>query len=375
MTEPHSEDIPLVDLKAQLRSIRDQIDAAVESVMDKARFVGGAEVALFETEFAGFCGAEACVGVGNGTDALYLALRALGVGRGDEVITVSHTFVATAEAISLAGATPVFCDILPDTLLMDSASFEAAITPRTKAVIPVHLYGQACDMDKINGVAAHHGLRVIEDAAQAHGASWRGRRVGGLGDAACFSFYPGKNLGALGDGGAVVSDNAALIDTVRRLANHGRQTKYVHEIEGVNSRLDAIQAAVLRVNLRHLAAWNAARRTIASWYDELLDAGSMAQRLVCRSEAEHVHHLYVVMVDARDQVLSGLAAHGIAAGVHYPVPLHEQPAYAHLAIAPSALPVTHDVARRVLSLPMFPELRRDQVERIVRSLSAALSGR
>ncbi|HLO30017.1 MAG TPA: DegT/DnrJ/EryC1/StrS family aminotransferase, partial [Anaerolineales bacterium] len=262
--------ITLVDLYAQYASIRSEIDAAVQHVLANSAFIGGHEVSRFEAEFAEFCQARACASVANGTDALILAMRALGIGPGDEVITVAHTFIATAEAISAVGATPVFIDVREETLLMDPARLENAITSRTRAVIPVHLYGQPCQMDSILSIARTHRLKVIEDAAQAHGAAWQGTRVGTLGDVACFSFYPGKNLGAYGDGGAVVSNDEELIQRIRMLANHGRLEKYKHQIIGINSRLDGLQAAILRVKLRHLNDWNAIRREHAAFYLEKL---------------------------------------------------------------------------------------------------------
>ena len=255
--------IPLVDLKAQYQSLREEINAGIQSVLDKSAFVLGEEVQKFEKDFAAYCGAKACVGVGNGTDALYLTLKALGIGPGDEVITVSHTFIATAEAISLTGAQPVFVDIQEDTMLMNADLVEAAITKKSRAILPVHLYGQPCDMKSLSAIAKRYNLWVIQDAAQAHGAFWQGQPIALLGDATCFSFYPGKNLGAYGDGGAVVSQNEELISKIRKLANHGRVTKYSHEFLGVNSRLDSLQAAVLCIKLRYLNRWNEARCRLA----------------------------------------------------------------------------------------------------------------
>ena len=359
--------IPLVDLHAQYRTIKDEIDDAIARVISRSAFIGGDDLQQFEKEFASYCQAKACVGVGNGTDALYLALRALGIGAGDEVITVAHTFIATAEIISLVGARPVFVDIQEDTMLMNPETLEAAITPRTRAIIPVHLYGQSCDMDRIMNIAQRHGLKVIEDAAQAHGARWRDNRVGSLGDIACFSFYPGKNLGAYGDGGAVVSNDERLIERIRMLANHGRLDKYVHETEGVNSRLDGLNAAILRVKLRHLDEWNAARRCHARRYTELLRASGVVLPFVS-SETEAVWHLFVVRVQDRDAVLNQLQKQGIAAGVHYPVPLHRQAAYKYLNLPEGSLPVTERVASRVLSLPMYPELTEGQIEFVARAV-------
>ena len=362
--------IQLVDLKAQYDTIRDEITEAIQSVIESSAFVGGAAVREFEKEFAAYCDVKACVGVGNGTDAIYLVLRALGIGTGDEVITVAHTFIATSEAISMTGARPVFVDIKEDTMLMDPALIEKAITPRTKAIVAVHLYGQPCDMDAIMQIAERHGLKVIEDAAQAHGARWRGRRVGSIGDAACFSFYPGKNLGAFGDAGAVVSNDVELLEKVRMLANHGRLEKYTHKMEGVNSRLDGLQAAILRVKLRHLDNWNESRRRHADFYFEALNGGDL-QMPVVHEHAEPVWHLFVVRVSDRAGLQTTLKQEGIATGVHYPVPLHQQPAYEDFGIASESLPVTELVAGRVVSLPMYPELTSAQLETIVNAISMA----
>src|SRR5689334_4283571 len=321
-----NKNIPLVGLFDQYQTIKSEIDAAIENIITSSAFVGGEAVRSFEKEFAAYCEAKACVGVGNGTDALYLTLRALGIGPGDEVITVAHTFIATSEAIAMTGAFPVFIDVLDDTMLMDPSRIEAAITPRTRAIIPVHLYGQSCDMDAIMEIARRHGLKVVEDAAQAHGGRWRGQRVGSIGDAATFSFYPGKNLGAFGDAGAVVSQDEALIEQIRMLANHGRLEKYTHKMEGVNSRLDGMQAAILRVKLRRLDEWNARRRQIADAYRDQLTGHGLTLPTV-HENAETVWHLFVVRTDERERLQSLLKEEGIATGIHYPVPLHEQPAY------------------------------------------------
>jgi len=361
--------VPLVDLYAQYLSIKPDVDTAIERTIARSAFIGGEELRSFESEFAKYCEAAACVGVGNGTDALYLTLRALGIGAGDEVITVAHTFTATAEAISSIGARPVFVDIKPDTMLMDPDLIESAITPRTRAIIPVHIYGQPCEMDRIMEIARRHGLKVIEDAAQAHGARWRGRRVGSIGDVACFSFFPGKNLGAYGDAGGVVSRDEDLIRRIRMLANHGRMDKYVHQIEGVNSRLDNLQAAILRVKLRRLDTWNAARERHAQRYCEILSNCGVILPVV-HPEVETVWHLFVIKVQDRDRLQAELNERGIAAGVHYPVPLHRQPAYQHLGIPEGALPVTEQVASHILSLPMYPELTEDQIAAVGKAVSA-----
>jgi dTDP-4-amino-4,6-dideoxygalactose transaminase len=292
---------------------------------------------------------------------LYLTLRAMGIGAGHEVITTTHTFIATAEAIGLCGARPVFVDIRGDTMLMDPELVEAAITPRTRAIIAVHLYGQPCEMDRLGSIAAKHGLRLIEDAAQAHGARWRGRRVGALGDAACFSFYPGKNLGAYGDGGAVVSADKKLIDRITMLANHGRREKYTHEFEGVNSRLDGIQAAVLRVKLKYLDRWSERRRELAGRYMGGLKDSAVRLPVVA-VDAESVWHLFVVRVKNREGFQSGLKAVGIDTGVHYPIPLHRQPAYAYLNLLVGSLPVAEEVAGQIVSLPLYPEMTGEQID-------------
>lgn len=364
--------VPFVDLAALHAPIRSEIDTAIAGIVGRSAFIGGEEARLFETEFAAYCGVSGCVGVGNGTDALYLAMRGLGIGPGDEVITVAHTFVATSEAITMAGAKLVFVDIDEDSMLIDTAQLEAAITPRTKAIIAVHLYGQPCPMDRITTIARAHGLRVIEDAAQAHGATWRGRPAGSLGDVACFSFYPSKNLGAFGDAGAVVSDDAALLERVRMLSNHGRREKYLHAFEGVNSRMDGLQAAILRTKLKHLDRWNADRRRIAERYLDTLRPFDLVLPRI-EPDTDPVWHLFVIRCADRDQLSADLRADGIQTGVHYPVPLHLQPAYAHLELGQGSLPATERTAFQVLSLPMHPDLTDQQVERVVASIGTHLA--
>ena len=363
--------IPLVDLKAQHRTIRDEIDAAMARVIEQTSFIMGPDVQTFEAEFAAFCGAEQCVGVSSGTAALELALRASGVGPGHEVITVAHTFIATAEAISAVGATPVFVDIDPRIYTMDPDALPAAITPATRAVIPVHLYGQPANMSRIVATAKANDLLVIEDAAQAHGATWRGRRAGTLGDAACFSFYPGKNLGAYGDAGAVVTDDEALADQVRLLRNHGRKEKYLHEQRGFGERLDTLQAAILSAKLAHLDEWTAARRRLAARYSDLLRDEELILPAV-HPDADPAWHLYVIRTPRRDEMLAWLREAGIGAGVHYPIPLHLQPAYADLGYRRGQLPVTERVADTCLSLPLYPEMSDAQQERVVAAVKAFL---
>lgn len=369
-----AEPIPLVDLKAQYARYRAELDDAVQRVASNTSFIGGAEHEAFAREFATWCGDGHVALVGNGTDALELAVVEL-LGEGDgsgEILTTSHTFVATAEAIANAGYRPVFCDIEESTCLTSPAAIERAITPRTRAIMPVHLYGQMVDMPAIQAIAERRGLKVIEDAAQAHGASFAGARVGELGNVACFSFFPGKNLGAWGDAGAVYARDRALIDRINRRANHGRADKYLHDFQGISSRLDTLQAAILRVKLRHIDQWNEARRAVASWYDELLAGQNGIVRPLIDERATPVFHLYVVQVDDRDRVRQVLNAAGIGVGVHYPVPVHEQPAFRHLGCNPSDLPVTSRVARRVLSLPIYPEITRAQVERVASALIEAV---
>lgn len=362
--------VPFVDLHAQYLTIKSAIDSAIERTLANSAFIGGQDVRDFEAEFANYCETKACVGVrnGRGADALHLALQALGIGPGDEVITVAHTFIATVEAICLTGARPVFVDIRKDTMLMDPDALESAITPQTRAIIPVHLYGQCCDMDRIMEVANRHGLKVIEDAAQAHGARWRGRRAGSMGDAACFSFFPSKNLGAYGDPGAVVSHDESLIHRIRMLANHGKTEKYVHDIEGANSRLDGLQAAILRTKLRYLDGWNAARQRHSAQYFRMLSSSEVTLPMV-DPRAEPVWHLFVVRVSERDVLQKSLQGRGIATGIHYAIPLHLQPAYSRLGIPAGTLPVTEWTASHVLSLPMYPELTPDQIDTVSQAVT------
>jgi dTDP-4-amino-4,6-dideoxygalactose transaminase len=363
--------IALVDLKAQYASIRSEIDAAMTSVLAATSFIGGPHVQAFEQAFARYCGVDHCVGVGNGTDALCLALKAVGVGPGDEVITVANTFVATSEAIRMAGAQCVFVDIDAATFNIDVDQIEEKITPKTKAIIPVHLYGRPADMSAIKNIAARHGLRVIGDAAQAHGAHYRGQPIAQLADVTCFSFYPGKNLGAYGDAGAVVTNDAAWATGVRMLANHGRSRKYDHDFEGVNSRLDGLQAAVLGVKLGHLAEWTQRRRAHARRYDAAL-AGRNIVTPTESDDVEAVYHLYVVRVPdgKRDALQAYLSTQGISTGIHYPIPLPYLKAYAHLGHTPADFPESRRASAEILSLPMFPELIDEQIEYIADQIAA-----
>ncbi len=355
--------IPFVDLKAQYASIREEIAPAICGVLERCQFVLGSEVAAFEAEFAAYCGTAHGVGVNTGTSALHLALLAAGIGRGDEVITVPFTFVATVSAIDYVGATPVFVDIDPRSFTIDVERIEAAITSRTKAILPVHLYGMPAEMDPILDIARRHGLLVIEDAAQAHGAEYKGRRVGGIGDMGCFSFYPGKNLGAYGEGGMVTTDDAGYARRIRMLRDWGAERKYEHVMKGFNFRLEELQAAVLRVKLRHLESWTEARRRAAACYDELLDASSV-QRAPIPAYARHVHHIYAIRTPGRSAWQAALAADGIHTGIHYPTPVHLLPAFSELGGRPGQFPHAERAANEVLSLPMFAELAPEQCRRV-----------
>jgi dTDP-4-amino-4,6-dideoxygalactose transaminase len=361
--------IPLIDLRAQYQTIKDEIAPAVAGVLESCQFALGDEVAAFEEEFAAYCGAAAGVAVNSGTSALHLALLAAGVGPGDEVITVPFTFVATVAAIEYAGAKPVFVDIDPRSYTMDPSRLEEVVTERTKAVIPVHLYGQAADMDPIMAFAGRHGLAVIEDTAQAHGAEYKGRRLGAIGDMGCFSFYPTKNLGACGEGGMVVTSDPAYERTLRMLRDWGQERKYHHVLKGFNYRMEGIQGAVLRVKLRHLEEWNEARRAHAATYDDLL-RGSSVSLPSAMPYGRHVYYVYVVRTPRRDALQQALGASDIHTGIHYPIPVHLLPAYENLGGRPGDFPESEKAAAEVLSLPMFAELTRGQIE----AVSAAVRG-
>lgn len=363
--------IPLVDLKAQYISIKSEIDVAIQRVIDNTSFILGDEVSAFEQAFASIVGANGAVGVGSGTSALHLALLAVGVRPGDEVITTAHTFIATAEAISLIGARPVFVDIDPLTYNIDPNRVEEAITPRTKAILPVHLYGQPAELEPLRDIATSHGLWLIEDAAQAHAAEYDGKRCGSIGDLACFSFYPGKNLGAYGDAGAVTGNDESLLARVRMLRDHGRTTKYEHEEIGYPERLDALQAAILGAKLPHLEQWTEARREHARLYNELLSGGSITTPFQSPN-VRHVYHLYVIRTANRDRMLEHLQSKGIGAGIHYPIPLHRQPAYLKQGYGDARLPITEQVASEVISLPMYPELRREQIEYVTEAVNEVI---
>lgn len=357
--------VPFLDLKAHHEPLKKEILAAIEKVIDANAFAGGPYVAKFEEEFATFCRVPFAVGVGNGTDALWFALLALGVEPGDEVITVPGTFLATAEAITYCGARPVFVDINEETYTMDPAGLEAAITPRTKAIIPVHLFGQMADMDPIMAIARRHNIPVVEDACQAHGAEYKGATAGSVGAVGCFSFYPGKNLGAFGEAGGITTSNEELLRKMRMLRDHGQSKKYHHAVVGWNGRMDGIQGAVLSVKLRHLAAANEARRRNAALYASLLVG---EEGIILPREAEgrrHVFHVYATRVRNRDTVLQELEKRDVHCGIHYPIPVHLQEAYRHLGYRRGAFPVAERCAEEFLSLPMFPELTIEQVETVV----------
>jgi dTDP-4-amino-4,6-dideoxygalactose transaminase len=357
--------IPLVDLKAQYKTIASEVNAAIQHVLESASFILGPEVEAFEREFAAFCGVRHCITVASGTDALHLILRALNIGPGDEVIVPAFTFIATALGVTLAGATPVLVDVRAEDALMDAERVRRAITPRTRAILPVHLYGRCAAMNAISAIGVKHGLHIIEDAAQAHGATYNGRAAGSLGTAAGFSFYPGKNLGAYGDGGAITTNDTALAERLRLLRNWGSKRKYHHEEPGLNSRLDTLQAAVLRVKLRHLNAWNDARRKWASEYYRWLQGRADYRFPTDRPDSVPVYHLYVVRSRNRDAILERLQQLGIQAGIHYPFPIHRLGAYKDLADAQVGLPNSESWAAECLSLPIYPELTEEQLAFVV----------
>lgn len=355
--------IPLVDLKAQYRALKPEIDQAIQRVLDNAQFILGPAVSSFEQDFAAFCHSAEAIGVNSGTSALHLALLAAGVHPGDEVITVPFTFVATVAAIEYAQARPVFVDIEPTYFTMDPAKIERAVTPRTKAIVPVHLYGQPADMDAIRDVADRHRLIVIEDACQSHGSEYKGRRCGSMGLLGCFSFYPGKNLGAYGEGGAIVTSDPALATKVRLLRSWGEEVRYEHKHRGFNYRMDGVQGAVLGVKLKYLEAWTEARRSHAAEYTRRL-TGTAASAPTERPASRHVYHQYVVRVPERDAWRAALTEAGVQTGVHYPIPVHLQPAYADLGYSSGDFPIAEQAAAEVLSLPMFPEMTDQQIESI-----------
>lgn len=352
--------IPFLDIKAQNEPLKAEINAAIQEVIESGTFAGGPFVEKFEQDFAGYCGGQFALGVGSGTEALWLSLLALDVGPGDEVITVPSTFMATAEAITYCGAKPVFIDVDERTYTMDPARLERAITMRTRAIIPVHLFGQSADMDPILEIAERHGLPVVEDACQAHGAEYKGRKAGTMGDAGCFSFYPGKNLGAFGEAGAVVTNDSALRDKMRILRDHGQVKKYHHTMIGWNCRMDGIQAAVLRVKLRHLDRGNQLRCALAVQYDRALSTSEFIVTPFKPPHVKHVYHIYAIRVLERDALIQNLATRGINCGIHYPIPVHLQVAYRSLGYGRGAFQIAEKCADEFVSLPMFPELTLEQ---------------
>jgi len=356
--------VPFVDLQAQVRFLRPEIDEVINNVLNSASFIGGAYNELFCENFANYLGVKHCIGVGNGTDGLEIALLALGIGRGDEVIVPANSFIATAEAVTNVGASVVFVDCLREVYTIDPADIAHKITPRTKCIIPVHLYGQPANMEAICDIALKNNLRVVEDVAQAHAAKYGGKYVGGFGDLGVFSFYPGKNLGAFGDGGAVVTNDAELARRVKMLANHGRIEKYEHEIVGRNSRLDNLQAGILNVKLKYIDQWNACRVALAKKYDECLWSSDVATPVVAEG-CSAVYHLYVVRCSERDELARRLKENGVSTGVHYPIALPFQPAYAYLGHKPEDFPVSWEYQSKLLSLPMYPEMTREQMEWVV----------
>ena len=364
--------VPFLDLSAQRQPIHDELMSAIEAVVEKNAFAGGPFVQTFETNFASLCNVSDCIGVGSGTEALWLAMLAFDIGPGDEVITVPNTFIATAEAISYCGATPVFVDIDEKTYNMNPELLEAAITSKTKAIVPVHLYGQTADMDPILSIAKKHGLIVIEDACQAHGATYKGKPAGSIGDAGCFSFYPGKNLGAYGEAGAVTTNNQAIADKIRILRDHGQTKKYHHDVVGWNGRMDGIQGAVLDVKLKYLNQWTEARRQNAFLYNELLSALDVVTPFEA-DDMKHVYHVYSIRTPKRDELLAFLQENDVACGIHYPVPLHLTGAYAFLGKKEGAFPMVENVAPELLSLPMFAELQKVQIERVVDTINMFLN--
>ena len=374
--------VPFLDLKAQYESIREEITVAIQQVLDSSAFAGGPFVEKFEKEFASFCGCEYAIGVGSGTEALWLSLLALGIGQDDEVITVPNTFIGTAEAISFCGAKPIFVDIDEQTYNMDPQKLhdylkivnrQSSIVNRIKAVIPVHLFGQMADMDPIMEIARENGLFVIEDASQAHGAEYKGKAAGSIGDTGCFSFYPGKNLGAYGDAGAIVTNNAALEKKIRMLRDHGQKKKYHHNLIGWNARMDGVQGAVLSVKLRHLNEWTEARRNNAQFYNKLLRNLDVVILPKEAEYAKHVYHIYAIRLQNRNALIETLAENGIQSGIHYPIPVHLTEAYQFMGLTKGTFPIAEKCAEELVSLPMFPELTEHQTRQVADKIKEFLS--
>lgn len=364
--------IPFIDFRPQYEAIKEEIDIGVKKVFEKGNFILGEEAQQFETQFAQYCESRFGVGVNSGTDALYLAVAALGIDQGDEVILPTHTFIATALCVSYTGATPVFADVEETTYNLDVESFEKAITKKTKAVIPVHIYGQCANMDEINAVAKKHGIKVIEDAAQAHGALYKGKRIGSLGDVACFSFYPTKSLGAFGDAGMVVTADEKIANTVKMLRDYGRVGRYEHKVKGFNTRLDTIQAVILSAKLKRLDPWNQMRNDVAKQYAEYLHGIPGVILPPLAPNRTHVYQTFAVRVKKREQVMEELKKRGINVLIHYPIPIHLQEAYRDAGYTKGAFPVAEKVAEEILSLPMFPHMTREQVKYVAENLKEAL---
>ena len=367
--------VPFLDLKAQFRVIKNEVESSLQEVMENTAFASGPFVQKFEEEFAEFCGAKYCVAVNSGTSALHLALLSHGINSGDEVITVPNTFIATAWAITYCGAKPVFVDVDPETWLIDPKLIEKEITPKTKAILPVHLYGQPADMDSINEIAKRRGLIVIEDAAQAHGAMYKDKRIGGLGNTTCFSFYPGKNLGAYGEGGSVVTDDEEIANYISMLRDHGQSKKYYHDFVGYNYRMDGFQGAVLSIKLKYLQEWTDKRNEIARSYSDGLKNIDGLQVASVRDKAVSAFHLYVIHTVQRNDLLKYLTEKGISTGLHYPIPIHLQKAYKHLNYNKSDYPITEKNTAECLSLPMYPEMTDEQVSIVISRMKRFFNGR
>ncbi len=364
--------IPFIDFKEQNRLIRDEVDSGFKKVLEKGDYILGEQAHIFEAAFSKYCEVQYGVGVNSGTDALHLALMALGIQEGDEVIVPTHTFIATALCVSFCRAKPVFVDIEPDTYNIDPKSFQAAITGKTKAVIPVHIYGQPANMDEINAISRKHGIKVVEDAAQAHGSRYKGKRVGSMGDVACFSFYPTKSLGACGDAGMIVTDNKDIYEKALMLRDYGRQGRYEHKIKGTNSRLDTLQAVVLNAKLKHLDQWNEMRAKNAATYGQLLKHLKNVVTPITKEDRTHVFQTYAILVPNRDKVVEAMKAQGVGVLIHYPIGLHLQEAYADLGHQKGDFPVAEKVASQVMSLPMFPHMAKEQIEAVVAALEKSL---
>ncbi|TLD40948.1 MAG: DegT/DnrJ/EryC1/StrS aminotransferase [Candidatus Jettenia ecosi] len=358
--------LSFVDLKAQYDSIKEEVNQAMQNVIQDSAFIGGRYLKTFEQNFANYIGAQHCIGVANGTDALFIALKCLGIKEGDEVITVANSFIATSESITATGARVVFVDPDEKTYNIDVQKIEKSLTKKTKAIIPVHLYGQPADMDKVLEIAQNHNLYVIEDAAQAHGAQYKGKNIGTFGDCACFSFFPGKNLGAYGDAGAITTNNDEIANKIRMFANHGRMEKYNHEFEGINSRLDGLQAAILDVKLKHLEKWTERRRNIAKMYDEGLKNVVITPHN--QNNVRHVYHLYVIKTKNREKVKNFLEGKGVSTGIHYPIPLPLLKAYSHLGYKPTDFPVSYKLKEEILSLPIHGDMSDEQVGYVIEQL-------